>query len=82
LLPGLAVGYHYRMKTIQATFEAGVFRPLTPVALPEHCEVEFEPRVVREPKTAERSASIYAVLGERYCSGVADTAVLHNEHQP
>jgi predicted DNA-binding antitoxin AbrB/MazE fold protein len=70
------------MKTIQAAFEAGVFRPLTPVTLPEHCEVEFEPRVVRQPKTAEPSASIYAVLGERYCSSVADTALRHNEHQP
>lgn len=32
------------MKTIQAIFENGVFRPTEPVELPEHCAVEFEPR--------------------------------------
>jgi hypothetical protein len=27
-------------------------------------------------------ANVYAILGERYESGHADTAELHNEHQP
>jgi len=34
------------MGTIQAIFENGVFRPTSPVALPEATEVEFEPRLV------------------------------------
>ncbi len=34
------------MATIQAVFENGVFRPTSPVQLPEACEVEFEPRLV------------------------------------
>jgi predicted DNA-binding antitoxin AbrB/MazE fold protein len=34
------------MGTIHAIYEDGVFKPTQPVALPEPCEVEFEPRVV------------------------------------
>jgi predicted DNA-binding antitoxin AbrB/MazE fold protein len=34
------------MKTVQAVFEDGVFRPIGQVALPEKSMVEFEPRVV------------------------------------
>lgn len=37
------------MATIHAIYENGVFRPTAPVALPEACEVEFEPRVVEPP---------------------------------
>lgn len=33
------------MGTIRAVFENGVFRPITPVQLPEACHVEFEPRL-------------------------------------
>ncbi len=82
------------MKTIQAVFENGVFRPVVPVDLPEHTAVEFEPRLQepilrgqteepeRSPPMTEGLAKIYAILGERYQSGVPDTAALHNEHQP
>ena len=34
------------MGTVHAIYENGVFKPKGPVALPEACEVEFEPRVV------------------------------------
>ncbi|HEV2971749.1 MAG TPA: antitoxin family protein [Pirellulales bacterium] len=80
------------MNTIQAVFENGVFRPVGPVDLPEHSTVEFEPRlqgavpVVDQPPTqplmSDGLAKIYAILGERYNSGVSDTAARHNEHQP
>ena len=33
-------------KTIQAVFENGVFRPVDIVDLPEHANVEFEPRLI------------------------------------
>ena len=33
-------------KVIYAIFENGVFRPTEPVDLPEHSQVEFEPRVL------------------------------------
>lgn len=33
------------MKTIRAIYEEGVFKPVNPVNLPEHCQVEFEPKV-------------------------------------
>jgi hypothetical protein len=82
------------MKTIQAVYENGVFRPIVPVDLPDHSAVEFEPRLQGvtplrgedgpdpSPKMSDGLAKIYAVLGERYKSGVPDTAVRHNEHQP
>lgn len=64
--------------TIHAVYENGVFRPLAPVLLPDACEVEFEPRVVRTHPMDE----VYRVLSERYKSGERDVAERHNEHQP
>jgi len=71
------------MKTIHAVFEAGVFRPLGPVDLPERCEVEFAPVIVGDlqPKPGSMDG-IYAVMSERYESGEHDVAARHNEHQP
>ena len=78
------------MSTIQAVFEGGVFRPIQPVDLPEHAQVEFEPRVV-EPAATELDllrqsdpalAAVYEVLARRHHSGLHDTAERHNEHQP
>lgn len=59
-----------------------MFKPAGFVPLPEHCEVEFEPRVVLRGKPSESTADIYAVLGERYRSGETDVAARHDEHQP
>ena len=79
------------MKTVQAVFENGVFRPTNPVELPEHSQVEFEPRVIgtevarqleRMRKTDPGLASVYEVLSRRHSSGQHDTAQRHNEHQP
>lgn len=79
------------MKTIHAVFENGVFRPTQEVELPEHCEVEFEPRVVAtsvDDRISElrrndpKLAAVYEVLSRRYKSGHHDTAQRHNEHQP
>ncbi len=70
------------MKTIQATFEGGVFRPTDIVELPEHCRVEFEPRIVGDPQDDEGLDAIYAVLSRSYETGEHDVAARHNEHQP
>lgn len=75
------------METVTAIFENGIFRPIEPVALPEHTRVEFEPRVQPADTTAipgmpERLAKVYEVLSRRYNSGHHDTAERHNEHQP
>jgi hypothetical protein len=50
-------------------------------------EVEVQVTVVEPPKGPSPAisgglAEIYAILGERYSSGHADTAERHNEHQP
>jgi predicted DNA-binding antitoxin AbrB/MazE fold protein len=39
------------MGTVHAIYENGVFKPKEPVALPESCEVEFEPRIVNPEGT-------------------------------
>ncbi|MBO0700487.1 MAG: antitoxin family protein [Zavarzinella sp.] len=73
------------MPTITAIFENGVFRPLEPVALPEHTRVEFEPKVQPAPDVPAVPtglARVYDVLSRRYKSGHPDTAERHNEHQP
>jgi len=79
------------MKTIQAVFENGVFRPTIPVELPENCQVEFEPRLVgqdvaeeieRLGQTDSHLAAVYEILSRRHNSGHHDTAERHNEHQP
>ena len=71
------------MKTIHAVYEQGVFKPTDRVELPEHCEVEFEPRPVSSnAANGAALADVYAVLGERYESGEPDVAARHDEHQP
>ena len=80
------------MKTIRAIYENGIFRPIEEVDLPEHCEVEFDPkpigRLVTEiqfselPRRSAAQDAIYRILGERYSSGETDVAERHNEHQP
>jgi predicted DNA-binding antitoxin AbrB/MazE fold protein len=70
------------MKTIHAVYENGVFRPQEKVALPEHAEVEFEPRLVAQGLSSQQLAAIYDVLDQRFESGESDVAARHTEHQP
>jgi predicted DNA-binding antitoxin AbrB/MazE fold protein len=71
------------MKTVHAVYEHGVFRPLQGVELPDHTEVEFEPKVISRPAVdAAARKEIYSILSERYETGVKDLAARHNEHQP
>ena len=70
------------MSVIHAVYENGVFRPTVPVELPEHCEVEFEPRLVEPGGHQQPIAGVYEVLCERYSSGERDVSARHNEHQP
>ena len=71
------------MGTVHAVFENGVFRPRTPVQLPEGCEVEFDPRIVNgQDGAGDTMAEIYETLSRRFASGEPDVAERHNEHQP
>jgi len=70
------------MKTVHATYEAGVFRPHGQVDLPEHSEVEFEPRPAACTPSVSEMQAIYQVLSERFESGQCDVAARHDEHQP
>lgn len=69
------------MSNIHAVYENGVFRPLGQVNLPDPCEVEFEPRLIRPPDSQAELDGIYAILGERHASGEHDVAARHDEHQ-
>ena len=70
------------MKTVHAVFEAGVFRPTKPVELPEHSEVEFEPRLVNHAVGKLDLSNVYAILSRSYETGIRDLASRHDEHQP
>jgi len=71
------------MKPIHAIYENGVFRPTEPVELPEHTEVNVEPRTTKNDREEEGELDeLYAILSERYRSGETDLAARHNEHQP
>jgi predicted DNA-binding antitoxin AbrB/MazE fold protein len=71
------------MKTVNAVYEHGVFRPLQSVELPEHTEVEFEPKVYLPSKGLRQSAkgnpqySVGTVRDRGKGFGRA-----HDEHQP
>jgi predicted DNA-binding antitoxin AbrB/MazE fold protein len=77
------------VKTIQAVYEKGVFRPTEPVQLPEGTPVQVQApdevvdvRALVPPGTDEGLIRVYEILGRRFDSGHHDTAERHNEHQP
>jgi predicted DNA-binding antitoxin AbrB/MazE fold protein len=77
------------MKTIQAVYEKGVFRPTEPVDLPDGTPVQVQApdevvdvRALVPPGTDEGLIRVYEILARRYKSGHHDTAERHNEHQP
>lgn len=70
------------MKAIHAVYEGGVFRPIETVELPEHCHVEFEPRIIDTESHVPSLDEVYAVLNQRFEAGESDVAARHNDHQP
>ena len=69
------------MKTVQAVFEDGVFRPIGQVALPEKSTVEFEPRLLESRQTTAMLEA-FEILSRSFDSGQNDLAARHDEHQP
>jgi predicted DNA-binding antitoxin AbrB/MazE fold protein len=74
-------GVEIAMKTVQAVYEDGVFRPIGEVALPEKTTVEFEPRVLQSGQSPAM-LDAFEILSHSFDSGQADLAARHNEHQP
>ena len=71
------------MDIIQAVFENGVFKPKSPVDLPNACEVELRVAVTPTSETrVDRLRAIYEVLSHRHETGESDLAARHDEHQP
>lgn len=53
------------MKTIHAIYENGLFRPMTPVELPENCEVEITIRAeIESPRVGESRRRPLSELAE------------------
>ena len=51
-------------ETVTAVYEHGVLRPLTPLHLPEHSQVEIEVRTIHSPPDARaRREQVRAALG-------------------
>jgi predicted DNA-binding antitoxin AbrB/MazE fold protein len=58
------------MKTIHAIYENGVFRPTTPVELPEGTEVSIVPQPLREPTSpSPHLKRIYELLSRSEDTG-------------
>jgi predicted DNA-binding antitoxin AbrB/MazE fold protein len=71
------------MKTIHAVYENGIFRPTTPVDLPEGCEVTIEPRRSDEPVAlSPHQKRIHELLGQSVDTGDPYLSERHDEHQP
>ena len=68
-------------KTIHAIYDNGVFRPIEAVDLPDHCEVEFEVRSVKEDSERPTLDDVYSILTTSFDGGHPDDAANHNEHQ-
>lgn len=70
------------MNSVHAIYENGVFRPIQPVNLPDHCEVEVEFHAVKAEQQRPSLDDVYAILGRRHSLGEHDVAACHDEHQP
>ncbi len=71
--------------SVRAVYENGVFKPATPVNLPERAEVELEIVSRRDQAGTDESPaapSISQILSRRYRTGQTDAAERHDEHQP
>lgn len=76
------------MGTVDAIFEKGVFRPTSPVSLPEGTRVQLQailptppgPEAAQQREPDGLLDQIYAVLSETRPSGRTDTAARHDEH--
>jgi predicted DNA-binding antitoxin AbrB/MazE fold protein len=71
--------------SVRAIYENGVFRPASPVNLPERAEVELE--ILAPSSTESKSAKnspppLDQILSRRYRTGQTDSAARHDEHQP
>jgi predicted DNA-binding antitoxin AbrB/MazE fold protein len=71
------------VKTIQAIYENGVFRPTTPVDLPEGILVRIEPEPVGEPSVpSSHLRRIYELLSQPEDTDDPGLSGRHDQHQP
>jgi predicted DNA-binding antitoxin AbrB/MazE fold protein len=68
--------------TIHAIYENGLIRPLTPLGLPDPCEVEVEVRSLKPDSQQPTLQDVYFILKKRFDSGEHDVAARQDEHQP
>jgi predicted DNA-binding antitoxin AbrB/MazE fold protein len=66
------------MMAVRAVYENGVFKPASPVNLPERAEVELE-IVALETEAIERLPPLAQILSRRYSTGQTEAAERHDE---
>jgi predicted DNA-binding antitoxin AbrB/MazE fold protein len=74
------------MQSLDAIYDAGVFRPTGAVSLPDQCRVRITVEPLPEPETEaaadEALGAVYEVLSHRHRSGRSDLSARHDELQP
>lgn len=71
------------MKTVHAIYEGGVFRPITPVDLPEGFQVRLELEPFGEPtRPTPHLKRIYDLLSQAEDTSDPQLSARHDEHQP
>lgn len=66
--------------TIQAIYEDGVFKPMEPVAMPDHTLVVLHAE--KAPANPQDYSEIWDALAKPVDTGISDLAARHDEHQP
>ena len=74
------------MQSVDAVYDAGIFRPTGPVVLPDQSRVRITIEALDKPQVPgardEALEAIYEVLSHRHRSGRSDLSERHGEHQP
>ena len=70
------------MESIEAIYEQGVFRPVTPIVLPENSRVQLQIVNGASTEASDSIDEIYDILDQRYDTGIPDLAARHNELRP
>lgn len=70
--------------TIRAIFENGVFRPIEPVRIPEHCPVLLHAEVDEKSIEQDRvdNGAIWGILASPVDAGDPRLSERHDGHQP
>ena len=71
------------VRSVAAVFEKGVFRPITPIELPEGTRVIVETEEVASERIRAARHRVYDILARSYETNEPSNVLeSHNDHQP